>query len=63
MKLVNQKITTKSGFDFYFDIESFDKMCLLNGLDDIGWTLKFKKKINDFENYRRITSPWLFLNE
>lgn len=43
-----------------FDIDSFRKFCLLNGLDDIGLTLRHADKIKAFEERRRIEQPWLY---
>ena len=35
-------------------------MALIEGLDEIGLTMKHSKKIEDFEKKRRINAPWLF---
>lgn len=42
-----------------FDVDAFKKMCLLEGLDDIGMTLQHREKIEDFqaEHFKRF--PWL----
>jgi len=45
---------------FRFEIDSFRKHCLLNGLDDIGLTLRHAEKIRAFEERRRAEQPWLF---
>tara|TARA_B100000686_G_scaffold355231_1_gene471379 strand:- start:4254 stop:4892 length:639 start_codon:yes stop_codon:yes gene_type:complete len=58
--LENQKISTPAGKIHTFDIDSFRKENLLNGLDEIGLTLQHTKKIRDFEERRRIEQPWLF---
>jgi 3-isopropylmalate/(R)-2-methylmalate dehydratase small subunit len=42
-----------------FDIQSFRKYCLLNGLDDIGLTLRHADKIKAFEAERLMRMPWL----
>ena len=34
-----QTVTTSDGQSFAFEVDSFRKHCLLNGLDDIGLTL------------------------
>ena len=47
--LDNQKIIRKEGDSIDFDVDEFKKYCLLNGLDDIGLTLKNSKKIAKFE--------------
>ena len=43
-----------------FEIDGFRKYCLLNGLDDIGLTLRRADMIHAFEDKRRQTQPWLF---
>jgi 3-isopropylmalate/(R)-2-methylmalate dehydratase small subunit len=37
------------GFSTKFDVESFRRQCLLNGLDDIGLTLEHEDKIAAYE--------------
>ena len=50
--LENQKIIRSNGDQLDFEVDEFKKYCLLNGLDDIGLTLKNSDKITDFEkNY------------
>ncbi len=46
-----------------FAIDPFRKDCLLNGLDDIGWTLQHAAEIRDYETRRRAEAPWLFGRE
>ena len=45
---------------FTFEIDSFRRHCLLNGLDDIGMTLRHVDEIKAFEAKRRVEQPWLF---
>ncbi len=45
---------------FAFEVDSFRKYCLLNGLDDIGLTLRNADKIKAFEDKRKLEQPWLF---
>jgi 3-isopropylmalate/(R)-2-methylmalate dehydratase small subunit len=40
-------------------VQAFRKYCLLNGLDDIGLTLRQSDKIKAFEAERLATKPWL----
>ncbi|TMH35578.1 MAG: 3-isopropylmalate dehydratase small subunit, partial [Betaproteobacteria bacterium] len=40
-----------------FDIDPFRKYCLVNGLDDIGLTLRHADKIRAFEERRRFEQP------
>ena len=43
-----------------FAIDAFRKECLLEGLDDIGWTLAREAEIRAYEARRRNEAPWLF---
>ena len=43
-----------------FEIDPFFKYCLLNGLDDIGLTLRHADKIRAFEAQRKAQHPWYF---
>ena len=53
-------VTTPSGESFSFEVDDFRRHCLLNGLDDIGVTLEDADLIQEYENQRRQTAPWLF---
>jgi len=57
--LVNQKVISANGTEFSFEIDSFRKHCLVNGLDKIGLTLEKLDKISDFEGKRSQNFPWL----
>jgi len=58
--LDQQTVTTPGGESFRFDIDPFNKRCLLNGLDEIGLTLQHADKIKAFEAEHRTRQPWLF---
>ena len=60
--LENQKIVTPTNEEIPFEVDSFRKHCLLNGLDDIGLTLQDAEVIKTYEEARKTTSPWLFNN-
>jgi 3-isopropylmalate/(R)-2-methylmalate dehydratase small subunit len=45
---------------FSFEVNPFRKYCLLNGLDDIGLTLRHADEIRAFEDRRKLEQPWLF---
>ena len=47
--LEHQKIIRNNGDQLDFEVDEFKKYCLLNGLDDIGLTLKNSDKIIEFE--------------
>ena len=58
--LENQQIVKPNGDTIAFEVDSFRKHCLLNGLDDIGLTLQDADDIQAYEDKRRQSSPWLF---
>jgi 3-isopropylmalate/(R)-2-methylmalate dehydratase small subunit len=43
-----------------FQIDPFRKYCLLNGLDEIGLTLRHAERIRAFEESRKAQHPWYF---
>jgi 3-isopropylmalate/(R)-2-methylmalate dehydratase small subunit len=43
------EITDEAGLKIPFEVESFRRHCLLNGLDDIGLTLAHESKISAYE--------------
>ncbi len=51
---------TDGAFAMRFDIDPFRKYCLLNGLDEIGLTLRHTDKIRAFEAQRKAQYPWYF---
>jgi 3-isopropylmalate/(R)-2-methylmalate dehydratase small subunit len=57
--LERQRVVKPDGTDIPFEVQAFRKYCLLNGLDDIGLTLRHKDKIEAFEKERLATKPWL----
>ncbi len=57
-----QTITTPGGEVIHFEVDEFRKQCLLEGLDDIGLTLRHVDEIRAFEARHRAAAPWLFAN-
>lgn len=57
--LERQVIVKAQGEEIPFPVETFRKYCLVNGLDDIGLTLRHSDKIKAFEAERLATKPWL----
>ena len=57
--LASQTITRPDGQVVHFEVDQFRKQCLLDGVDDIGLTLKKESAIAKFENRRKQTQPWL----
>lgn len=58
--LENQRVVTPSGEILEFEVDEFRKHCLLEGLDDIGLTLKDEDAIRAFEQKHKAARPWLF---
>ena len=49
ISLEAQTVTDTEGYTGTFDIDPFRKYCLLNGLDDIGLTLRHETELNTYE--------------
>jgi 3-isopropylmalate/(R)-2-methylmalate dehydratase small subunit len=61
VNLDEQSVSTVDGARrFRFDVDAFRKYCLLNGLDEIGLTLRHADKIRAFEARRKAAHPWAF---
>jgi 3-isopropylmalate/(R)-2-methylmalate dehydratase small subunit len=58
--LEQQTVTAASNVGMQFEIDPFRKHCLLNGLDEIGLTLRHADKIRAYEERRKQTEPWVF---
>jgi len=56
--LAAQEIRGPDGGMIKFDIDPHRKRCLLEGLDDIGLTLKKQAKIASYESKVRESRPW-----
>ena len=56
--LAAQEIRGPDGGVIKFDIDPFRKLCLLEGLDEIGLTLQKAEKIADFEAQAAAARPW-----
>jgi 3-isopropylmalate/(R)-2-methylmalate dehydratase small subunit len=57
--LVRQRISGPGGPDIAFDIPAADRMRLIEGLDDIGLTLKHADEIAGWEKRVAAAQPWL----
>jgi 3-isopropylmalate/(R)-2-methylmalate dehydratase small subunit len=55
-----QRVCLPGGAALPFAINEFRKYCLLQGLDDIGLTLRHADEIRAYEDARRAAQPWLF---
>ena len=54
-----QEITTSDGEVIKFDVVTFKKQCLLQGLDDIGLTMEKISAIDTFESKNAQERPWV----
>ncbi|MBT3766953.1 MAG: 3-isopropylmalate dehydratase small subunit [Rhodospirillaceae bacterium] len=54
-----QTITGPDGGTISFELDPFKKKCLLEGLDDIGLTMKKDDAISKFEDGKKASEPWL----
>ena len=57
--LERQVVIQPQGAELAFEVQAFRKYCLINGLDDIGLTLRHADKIKAFEAERLAQKPWL----
>ncbi len=57
--LGKQEIRGPDGGVVKFDIDPHRKHCLIEGLDDIGLTLKKAEKIGSYETKAQAAHPWL----
>ncbi len=57
--LETQRISGPGGADVAFDLPAADRMRLIEGLDDIGLTLKHRDEIADWERRMAGAQPWL----
>ena len=55
-----QQVRTPDGSALPFAVDEFRKYCLLEGLDEIGLTLRHAEEIGLYEADRRARQPWLF---
>ena len=46
-----------------FELDSFKKKCLIEGLDDIGLSMEKINYIDDFEKKLEANKPWLINND
>ncbi|MDQ3043340.1 MAG: 3-isopropylmalate dehydratase small subunit [Acidobacteriota bacterium] len=50
--LENLSISDNCGFQGNFAVDEFYRFCLLNGVDEIGLTMRFEDKISEYEKRR-----------
>jgi 3-isopropylmalate/(R)-2-methylmalate dehydratase small subunit len=57
--LERQVVRGPDGTEHRFEFDSFQRECLLRGVDDIALTLELEPKIVAFEHKQAAESPWL----
>lgn len=55
--LQKNRVSSDDGLVFSFEVEEFRRHCLLNGLDDIGLTMRHKDKIRHYEETHPVIIP------
>ena len=58
--LEQQLISSETGIEISFELDSFRRHCLLEGLDEIGLTLEHADDIRAYEEKQKNITPWLF---
>ena len=58
--LEQQRVVLPDGRALSFAVEDYRRLCLLEGLDDIGVTLKSAEAIRAYEAQAAERAPWLF---
>ncbi len=65
-KIINIEVDVHNQFIYLeenqipFELDDFKKKFLLDGIDEVGFTLQHQNKIEDFEKNYKKTVPWLF---
>jgi len=58
--LERQVVVRPNGEEIPFEVDSFRRHLLLNGLDDIGQTMQHAPAIDAYEAKQRVAQPWLY---
>jgi len=59
VELERQQIHSPSGECVHFEVDPFRKRCLLDGVDEIGYTRAFEPQVLAFESNMVRERPWL----
>jgi 3-isopropylmalate/(R)-2-methylmalate dehydratase small subunit len=57
--LAAQTVTGADGTIYRFDIDAYRKRCLVEGLDELGFTLSRRDTIKTFEQRHAVAMPWM----
>ena len=58
--LINQNIHCSDEDLISFEIDEYRKQQILEGLDEVGISLKYSDEIKNFEKQRELEAPWVF---
>ena len=58
--LPRQRVTAPAGTQFDFEIDPFVKRIIMEGLNEIEFTLALERRIETFEARQRTALPWVF---
>jgi 3-isopropylmalate/(R)-2-methylmalate dehydratase small subunit len=58
--LPRQRVTAPAGTQFDFEIDPFVKRIIMEGLNEIEFTLALERRIEAFEARQRTALPWVF---
>ena len=61
--LERQLVVDSDGREIPFEIDGYRRRCLLEGVDEIGLSMKNASKIDVFEDHRRGDMPWLSMDD
>jgi len=59
--LVRQRVSEPTGLEFIFDLDPESREMLLEGLDAIDLTLRYRDEIESFRARDRAQRPWIYL--
>ncbi|MBF0593947.1 MAG: 3-isopropylmalate dehydratase small subunit [Candidatus Omnitrophica bacterium] len=56
---IDKQVVCAASNKFHFEIDPFNKECLIKGLDQIGWSLQYSSKIDEYEKNLAVERPWV----
>ncbi len=59
---VKQRLLRVGGGEWRFELDEGRQQRLLNGLDEVGESLRYSPQILAYEDNRRLSEPWVFRN-
>ncbi|MBF0388180.1 MAG: 3-isopropylmalate dehydratase small subunit [Candidatus Omnitrophica bacterium] len=56
---IDKQVVCAASNKFHFEIDAFNKECLIKGIDQIGWSLQYAADITAFETRLNTEKPWV----